>query len=286
MVPSSYQCNWIPRLRNIAQRVCQKVQSSLGNASRLAPVSRGAGGDITLTIDNIAEHEIIQFCKSLPLPVTLLSEETGWMDIEPNLHKSTEISTSHIWVIADPIDGSRNAKRHIPFFNTSIAIGTGEHLSDIIAGIVLNINTGNEYFAEKNKGAFYNSQPMIPSKTPTLQDAVIGVNFTPDSFYRLNPLTKLCKSVKVIRQLGANAEEIALVGMGGLDIFVNVAHSLRSVDMAAAKIILEESDAIILNEHGQKHEDKLSLDRGLNIITAANFSLMNQLSEIFLLSTF
>ena len=62
-------------------------------------------------------------------------------------------------VVVDPIDGSINAKRGIPFFSFSLAVADGPTMGDVTVGYVHDFGSGEEWTAERGKGAFLNGEP-------------------------------------------------------------------------------------------------------------------------------
>ena len=85
-------------------------------------VGAGLGGDDTTAIDRAAEEVILaRFCD---LDVTIVSEEAG------------RFGDGETVVVIDPIDGSLNAKRGIPYFALSIAVAEGERMDDVHFGYV------------------------------------------------------------------------------------------------------------------------------------------------------
>ncbi len=77
----------------------------------------GVGGDDTTAIDAAAETAVVHRLEALDLDFTLVSEELG----------ERVFGTGAPWrVVCDPIDGSLNAKRDIPFFSLSLAVADGE----------------------------------------------------------------------------------------------------------------------------------------------------------------
>ena len=63
-------------------------------------------------------------------------------------------------VVVDPIDGSLNAKRNIPYFSVSIAVAEGATMKDVVFGFVHDFGTGEEWTAERGKGARLNGEPL------------------------------------------------------------------------------------------------------------------------------
>ncbi|MHA1916763.1 MAG: inositol monophosphatase family protein [Candidatus Ranarchaeia archaeon] len=270
---------WITRLRKVVNNITNNVSKLIEKGIAYEYLKIGASGDKTLRIDYNAEKEIIDFCKSLPIPVTLISEERGILEIEPTTNKSNNINEKHLWVIADPIDGSRNAKREIPFFNTSIAIANGPNIENINAGIVFNLISKDEYFAEKGIGSFKNLKKVYPSKIDSLKKSIMGVDLLNTDFEEDSKLLDICKNVMKIRNMGAVAEEICFVGAGSTDLYIYLNNKLRVLDIAAAKLFVEEAGAIITDETGKPHIGEVNLLTKMKMIVTANKSLFNEVSK-------
>src|SRR5688572_15201753 len=112
-------------------------------------VAQGAYGVPTVNADKEAEQAIIDALPEAPIPLNLFSEEVGWVKT-----KGAEWT-----LVADPIDGTRNAIRGIPFFCTCLAIAkTG--LTDLQVGVVRDANTDQLYQATKGGGAFVDGEQI------------------------------------------------------------------------------------------------------------------------------
>ena len=72
----------------------------------------GADGTITKYVDKIAEDAALNYLQKSKIKVNVLSEEAGYID-----------NNADYTFVLDPIDGTRNAYRGIPFFAISIAVG-------------------------------------------------------------------------------------------------------------------------------------------------------------------
>ena len=126
-------------IKVLAQKTVDKIYRKIKRARikdfHKFGVSIGVGADGTPTkyIDKIAEDVAINFIKKSNLSVNILTEEAGFLDF----------SGKYTFVL-DPIDGTSNAVRDIPFY--SISLGVGEScLDDISYGIVKNIPTGSSH---------------------------------------------------------------------------------------------------------------------------------------------
>ena len=109
----------------------------------------GADGTVTKYVDKIAEDAALSLIEKSKIKVNVLSEEVGFLD-----------RGGKYTFVLDPIDGTRNAYRGIPFYSASLAIGKLK-ISDIEYGIVKNIPTGDIFTAEKGFGAFYNKNRVL-----------------------------------------------------------------------------------------------------------------------------
>ena len=111
---------------------CRRVTS----ASRSC--ARGEGGDDTTAIDAAAEASVVARLERLGEDFVLVSEELGERAFGAGGPRR---------VVVDPIDGSVNAKRGIPFFALSIAVAEGPTMDDVTFGYVYDFGTGEEWTA-------------------------------------------------------------------------------------------------------------------------------------------
>ena len=91
----------------IGDEISLKIMKLCGTEEGRKELSLGAGRDITLLIDKVAEDIIIE--KIRDKNIRLISEEIGIKDF----------GRPEVTIIADPLDGSFNAKRGIPIFACS-----------------------------------------------------------------------------------------------------------------------------------------------------------------------
>ena len=113
---------------------------------RERPIGRGKGGDITAALDEAAENVIL---KHFDLPdVRIVSEEIGIK------------GEGALTVCVDPIDGSQNAERAIPYFALCVAVAEGRTMDDVVFGFVHDFGSGEEWTAVRGGGAFLNGVPL------------------------------------------------------------------------------------------------------------------------------
>jgi fructose-1,6-bisphosphatase/inositol monophosphatase family enzyme len=220
----------------------------------------GADGTPTKYIDKIAEDAAIKFLKKSDLKVNLLSEEAGFLDFN-----------GEYTFVLDPVDGTRNAYRGIPFFSVSLGIGKSS-LSDIEFGIVKNIPNGNIYLAEKNQGAYLDNKrimvPDVPCKT-LISSLTLGKNF--------DEVTLALADKDIVRSLGSASLEMCMVATGALDFYIVGNEYIRVIDIAAATLILREAGGVVTNIKGKELDMPLNLDERSSVIAACNMELVRKI---------
>lgn len=220
----------------------------------------GADGTPTKYIDKIAEDVAIELVKKSKIDVNLLSEEIGFLDFN-----------SDYTFVLDPIDGTRNAYRGIPFYSISIAVGK-KILSDIEYGIVRNIPTGDIFIGSKSRGAFLNNNrigvPNLPSRE-VFSSITLGKN--------INNITRSLAQKGIVRSLGSASLEMCMVAIGALDLYVVGKEYLRVTDIAASSLILWEAGGFVRNIYGDKLDIPLNLDERTSVIAACNEELIQNI---------
>lgn len=211
-------------LIDLSKKVAKTTRRALRRPDAGQTVRIGAYGSETVTADAIAEQVVIDGFRDAPIPLHLFSEEIG--------HVPTPGAE---WtLIADPIDGTRNAIRHIPFHCVALAIGRKD-LRGVELGVVRDANTDDVYAARKGHGARLNGEP---TRVRHFDPGNIVVAAALDYERKLS--IKWRPHVHV-RDMGSSALELVLVGTGGIDLFVATKNYLRIVDIAASVLFLREA---------------------------------------------
>jgi len=259
----------LPFLQELTQAVRETVADSVKNKHWKDIVKRKTT-DLTWRVDCMAERRAIDFISSKKISARLVSEEAGTIDIgeEPE-----------IVVILDPLDGSLNFTRSIPFCSVAAAAGPYNpdfNLKDIEAGVVTSIFNGETFYAEKGRGAFKNGQqlsikPFTPKiDKPLLSLYVHGVGKTRYPYERLIASSK-------VRAIGSIALELCYIANSSLDAVLDLRGTLRVVDVAAGKIIVEEAGGTV-KLIGEAMDRLFDVKKGLCMVAAKNEVLANRLS--------
>jgi histidinol-phosphatase len=175
------------------------------------------------------------------------------------------------WII-DPIDGTKNFVRRIPFWAVLIAL---EERGEVTTGVVLNPVTDELYTARRGDGAFLNGERLRVSECDTMKSATVLHSGLPlvrqagwwDGFVRLFDAGERTRGFGDYYGYG-------LVAEGKAEIYVEV--DLKPWDIAPVKILVEEAggrltdfsnrptiyDGTVLASNGRLHADALRLLRG------------------------
>lgn len=248
--------------RKIVDSVCRKIRKSASTDFYKFGNNMGTGADGTVTkyVDKIAEDVALRLLEKSKLKVNVLSEEVGFIDQGANYT-----------FVLDPIDGTRNAYRGIPFYSVSLAIGKSK-MSDVEYGIVKNIPTGDVFTAEKNHGAFFNNKrigvPDVPCNE-LFSSLALGKNF--------NKLTLSLAKKDKVRSLGSASLEMCMVALGALDFYVVGKEYIRVVDIAASSLILREAGGIVTNIHGEELDMPFNLDERSSVVAACSEELVKKI---------
>ena len=197
---------------------------------RIGYTGMGADGTLTSRLDKLAEDKIIERINDIDLPFNIISEEIGYVDrgYESN-------------IIMDPLDGTYNAENQIPIYSMSLAI-MNDDFDSIQEAFIMNLATGNYYWATKGNGAYRNGYKMDKPERRSHASVVYNLEETEVPDFLKEDITRK-------RILGCASLEMAFLANGSLD---NVAYlgrekMLRNVDIAAGVLLIREMDGYVLD---------------------------------------
>jgi myo-inositol-1(or 4)-monophosphatase len=149
----------------------------------------------------------------------------------------------HRWIV-DPLDGTLNFLHGIPHFCISIGL---ERDGEIVAGVIYQPLTDEEFWAEKGNGAFVSDRRLRVSGRRGLGDAVIatGIPFREygDHPAFLKTLQAVMSQTAGVRRFGAAALDLAYVAAGRYDGFWEF--NLKPWDIAAGILLVKEAGGYV-----------------------------------------
>lgn len=211
------------RLLQVLDEAVRAVRSALNGLDDWGPAGTRPG---QYRLDLAADAAALPILHGAGLAV--LSEESG----------ITGDSSAALMAVIDPVDGSTNAHRGIPFYATSICVLDAE---GPLVGVVVNQATGVHFEAVRGGGARRDGQAIRPSGCTELSSAIVGIS----GFPGLSP------GWAQFRALGAAALEFCAVAEGTLDAYAVVGKStLFGWDYLAGLLICSEAGATMLERDG------------------------------------
>jgi myo-inositol-1(or 4)-monophosphatase len=185
------------------------------------------------TIDGQYRHDLAADEAALAVlegaGVGVLSEESG-----------TRGSDRGLVVVVDPVDGSTNASRGVPWYATSLcAVDTDGPR----AALVVDQASGVRFEAVRGGGARKDGVPVVPSGCERLEDAIVAFSGYPPRHYGWNQY----------RCLGAAALDLCAVAEGVLDGYAVVGGSrLGSWDYLGGMLVCREAGAVVGEADGRE----------------------------------
>jgi myo-inositol-1(or 4)-monophosphatase len=168
--------------------------------------------------------------------VGVLSEESGRHRPEAS-----------VTVVVDPLDGSTNASRGIPWFATSLCAVDADGPA---AAVVVNLVSGERFAARRGGGATRNGAAVAPSSVTDVGRSLVGLSGLPPRWL----------GWKQFRALGAVALDLCAVASGTLDGYVDCSPSAHgSWDYLGGLLVCQEAGASVVDAEGR---DLVVLDHG------------------------
>lgn len=144
-------------------------------------------------------------------------------------------------VVLDPVDGSTNAARGLPWFSTSFCAVDSDGLR---AALVLNLANGKAYRAVRGRGATVDGRPLAPpldddprrgtgpSGQESLEAATVGLTYIPPRHL----------GWRQYRVLGSIALDMCAVAEGVLDAYIDCTNEGHSTwDYLGAALVCAEA---------------------------------------------
>ena len=221
----------------------------------------GEGGDHTLVIDRRCEDAVFAELEVLAeqgASFVAVSEERG--EVSFGSGDRTRV------VVIDPIDGSLNARRTLPAHSLSIAVASGPSMADVEFGYVYDFGAGEEFAARRGEGATLDEEPISVGEDREKLELLGLESAEPE--WALPALQALAGKVYRLRVVGSLAITGSYVAAGRFDAMTGL-RPCRSVDVAAAQLIVREAGGLVAFGDLSLERADLGLDARFPIAAAA-----------------
>ena len=184
--------------------------------------------DYVSEADRLVEKTIISHLKEFFPDDGFLGEESG------------EVHNARQWVI-DPIDGTTNFIRGLPYFCTTLALVENEK---VVGGWIYDPNRDEMYEASLDGGAFCNGNKLAPQWRSSLATGLVGIchssRLTADELS--GRITGALECGAILRQPGAAALMLCDLASGRIDLLFD--QHLKPWDSIAGLLIAHEAGAV------------------------------------------
>jgi myo-inositol-1(or 4)-monophosphatase len=203
----------------------------LGKAGRTR--EKSSGGPVT-DCDLRAEEATLDVIQRAFPSHAILSEERGVVR-----------SGFPRWVV-DPLDGTSNFIRGVPWYAISVAFETGAGTE---VGVVYAPALGLLFSAIKGRGAHLNGRAVHASNKRTLRGSLMDVGLPREGWANstvLGGFSRLSAAGADLRSLNACALDLAFVACGRLEAYWD--EFVSPWDMAAGGLLVREAEGLITTE--------------------------------------
>jgi len=231
-------------LADLAERVGLEAAALLREGltrDDLQVETKSSGTDMVSEMDKAAERLIVEQLLAARPDDGLLGEEG-----------SDTTGTSGVRWVIDPLDGTTNYLYRHPGFSVSIAAeeahGDGRRA---VAGIVVDIPTGDVYRAVRGAGATRNGVAIAVSQETDLARALVATGFgyrAEERRHQGEVLARIIGQIRDIRRMGSAALDLCSLASGRVDAYYEL--RLAPWDFAAGALIAQEAGAEITDLDG------------------------------------
>ena len=169
--------------------------------------------------------------------------------------------------VLDPVDGSTNASRRIPWYATSICVLDADGAR---AAVVVNQASGVRYEAVRGGGAQCDGRTLGPPACTSLATALVALSGLPPRHL----------GWRQFRALGAAALDLCAVADGVVDAYVDCNDSVHGPwDYLGGMLVCREAGAVVTDLEGRPLEARGHTDRRTPV-AAATPELHAELTEV------
>ena len=206
--------------------------------------------DVVTAADHAVERFVIDAIAVERPGDAVLSEESGVVG---------EAGRTAVRWILDPIDGTVNYLYGLPQYAVSLA---AEVAGVVVAGVVLNAATGDQWVAVRGGGAYRggypDGRPLSGSRATDLGQSLIATGFAYDPAVRVHQarvLAGIADRIRDIRRYGAAALDLCAAAEGVVDGFYE--RGLNLWDRAAGGLVATEAGLMVTGIDGGPPDEKL-----------------------------
>jgi myo-inositol-1(or 4)-monophosphatase len=236
---------------DVAREAAALVARGRASAAERVDV-KSSPTDVVTAVDKASEELIVGRLLGARPDDGLLGEEGAARD-----------GTTGVRWVVDPIDGTVNFLYDLPGYAVSIG---AEVDGEVVAGVVLNVATGELFTATRGGGAHLASPTrpdpvrLATSRPASLEQTLVGTGFG----YRVEQrraqgavVAQLLPRVRDIRRYGSSALDLCAVAAGRIDAYYEL--DLNPWDHAAGALVAAEAGAVVTGLPGTPFGEPMAI---------------------------
>lgn len=219
-------------------------------AARAEVSTKSTDTDVVTAADRAVERDAVAALRQARPHDAILGEEFG-------AGPGREPGGARVRWLLDPIDGTVNYLYGLPWYSVSLA---AEVAGRVVAGVVHNPVTGQEWTAVAGEGAWRDGVRLAGSEQTRLSHTLVATGFAYDPARRAHQarvVAGLLPEVRDIRRLGSAALDLCLAAEGTVDAYFE--KGLNPWDHAAGGLIAAESGLTVAGLSGRPAGSELLL---------------------------
>lgn len=218
----------LSKVRLIVRQASEYIKSQYGQVDH-SQVEEKELNSLVSYVDKEAEKILVESLDKL-LP------NAGFVTEEDTPDKQGQ---QYNWII-DPLDGTTNFLMGVPHFSVSVAL---KEWDDIVLGVVIEVVSGEEFYATKNNGAYRNGKLINVFQSQELSQALIATGFPYRNDYAVEVYFEAIKYIltktRGMRRMGSAALDLCYVACGRFGGYYET--TLNPWDIAAGALIVQEA---------------------------------------------
>jgi myo-inositol-1(or 4)-monophosphatase len=190
--------------------------------------TKSSATDVVTEFDRASERLLVERIRNARPDDGIIGEEG-----------STNIGTSGVSWLIDPIDGTTNFLYGLPQWAVSVA---AVDASGPVAAAVYAPVMGELFSARRHGGATLNDRPIVCGHLDDLSTALVATGFSYHSHQRARQARRIAAMmphIRDVRRLGAASIDLCFVAAGRLDAYFE--EGLGPWDLAAGQLIATEA---------------------------------------------
>ncbi|SCF38238.1 myo-inositol-1(or 4)-monophosphatase [Micromonospora matsumotoense] len=237
-----------PTPQNLLEIAIKVARDAATTAARMraegvsVAATKSTATDVVTAADRAVERQVREALRAARPDDVVLGEEYGGAE-------AGAVRAGGVRWIVDPIDGTVNYLYGLPYCAVSLA---AEVDGEVVAGVVRNVSTGEEWTATVGGGAWRDGARVRCSAETDLGQALVATGFGYDSGRRLHQarvVAELIGDVRDIRRMGAAALDLCLAAEGRVDAYYE--KGLAAWDLAAGGLVAAEAGLRVTGLNGE-----------------------------------